>query len=327
MDLSGALRVTALVKALEEAGNPVWAGQLGAQFDQLIAELNNGNLLRWWQAYTALPEITADTVDLAQVGAGGTLSAELQSQLTAALQGLHPWRKGPFDLFGVHIDTEWRSDWKWQRVVPHISPLQNRRVLDVGCGNGYFSWRMAAQGARLVVGIDPNWLFMVQFLALQKYLGTDWPVYLLPFPMEALPRRQQAFDTVFSMGVFYHRRSPFDHLAELADCLRAGGELVLETLVIEGRRETALVPGERYARMRNVWFIPSSATLCDWLARAGFEDCRVVDESVTTIDEQRATEWMTFESLDKCLNPDNPALTVEGYPAPRRAVVIAQKPG
>src|SRR5690606_32557236 len=143
------------------------------------------------------------------------------------LQKLIPWRKGPFDVFGVHIDTEWRSDWKWQRVVPHISALQGRHVLDVGCGNGYHCLRMAGEGAAQVVGIDPSPRFVVQFYMLKKYLGS-LAADVLPIGIETLPAKLEAFDTTFSMGVLYHRRSPMDHLRELKDTLRPGGELVLE---------------------------------------------------------------------------------------------------
>ena len=46
---------------------------------------------------------------------------------------------------------------------------------------------------------------------------------------------------------------------------------------------------------------------------------------VTSTDEQRRTDWMINESLSDYLDPDDPALTVEGYPAPKRAVLIARK--
>jgi tRNA (mo5U34)-methyltransferase len=154
-------------------------------------------------------------------------------------------------------------------------------------------------------------------------MGKTHPVQLLPLGIEDLPANLQAFDTVFSMGVFYHRRSPFSHLAELKGCLRKGGELVLETLVIEGGENEVLVPQGRYAKMRNVWFIPSPATLVSWLSRAGLSEIRLIDVSATTTDEQRSTDWMRFESLSDYLNPNHPDRTVEGYPAPRRAMIVA----
>ena len=130
------------------------------------------------------------------------------------LRTLMPWRKGPFSLYGIDIDTEWHSDWKWDRVLPHISPLAGRTILDVGCGSGYHLWRMIGAGAHLAVGIDPMQLFLCQFEAVRKLLGGDQRAHLLPLGIEQLPELA-AFDTVFSMGVLYHRRSPLDHLYQL----------------------------------------------------------------------------------------------------------------
>jgi tRNA (mo5U34)-methyltransferase len=182
---------------------------------------------------------------------------------------------------------------------------------------------MAGAGAELVIGIDPTQLFLAQFLALKRFLGDQWPVHLLPLGIEDLPAELHAFDTVFSMGVLYHRRSPMDHLLELRGCLKRGGELILETLVIEGTAGSVLVPSGRYAKMRNVWFIPSPETLTGWIERCGFRDVRIIDVSPTTTDEQRATDWMRFESLADYLDPADPSKTIEGYPAPRRAIFSA----
>ena len=260
--------------------------------------------------------------DTLTIGGAGEQDQETVKQ---ALQGLIPWRKGPFAFFGVPVETEWRSDWKWQRVAPHLSPLAGRRILDVGCGSGYHCWRMAAAGASAVVGIDPTILFLVQYLAVRRF-APELPVWFLPLRMEELPAEGGQFDTVFSMGVLYHRRSPLDHLLELKGALCAGGELVLETLVVEGDERTVLMPEDRYAVMRNVFFLPSVAMLTRWLERCGFVDVRCVDESNTTVQEQRSTDWMRFQSLPDFLDPDDHRLTREGYPAPRRAVLVARKP-
>ena len=306
-----------------------WADILPAQIERGLSHKRYGDLARWQQALDALPDIVADkiTVNDSRVGAstGAALNEHTLERLRNALMGLHPWRKGPYDLFGVHIDTEWRSDWKWDRLAQKIDPLAGRAVLDVGCGSGYHCWRMLGDGATEVIGIDPTPLFIMQFSALQKYLQRD-NIWVLPVGIQDVPSKLHAFDTVFSMGILYHRRSPMDHLQDLKDCLRPGGQLVLETLVIEGKLGDSLVPEGRYARMGNVWFLPSCDTLISWLGKIGFDDAELVDVTVTTSEEQRSSDWMRFHSLSNFLDPDDHSKSIEGHPAPRRAIVTARVP-
>ncbi|MFV8818054.1 tRNA 5-methoxyuridine(34)/uridine 5-oxyacetic acid(34) synthase CmoB [Haliea sp. E17] len=319
-----------LIDSWRDTALAAWAERLPGQLQRGMSLERYGDLPRWLRVLDALPDIPVTTTDMATSRVGAHTSPPLpaaeREHLRETLMGLHPWRKGPFDLFGVHIDTEWRSDWKWDRLVKDIAPLEGRRVLDVGCGNGYHCWRMTGAGAAEVIGIDPTPLFVVQFWALQRYLRQP-DTWVLPLGIEAVPEKLQAFDSVFSMGVLYHRRSPMDHLIALRDCLRPGGQLVLETLVIEGSAGAVLVPEGRYARMGNVWFLPSCDTLLSWLRKVGFCHPRVISDAVTGTDEQRATDWMTFHSLAQFLDPDDRSRTIEGYPAPRRAVVLAETPG
>src|SRR5690606_36990246 len=134
-------------------------------------------------------------------------------------------------------------------------------------GNGYHCWRMLGAGAGRVIGIDPSPRFVVQFQMIKRLLGMQHPVDVLPLGIEALPANLGAFDTTFCMGVFYHRRSPMDHLRELKETRRPGGQLVLETLVIDGEAGQVLVPPGRYAMMNNVWCMPSTDTLVGWMAK------------------------------------------------------------
>ncbi|QZX97140.1 tRNA 5-methoxyuridine(34)/uridine 5-oxyacetic acid(34) synthase CmoB [Pantoea alfalfae] len=304
-----------------------WLEVLPAQISEWQRENLHGHFRDWYKSLEYLPLLEPQKLDLLHsvTADRDDISDRHREGIEKLLRNLMPWRKGPYFLYGTHINTEWRSDWKWERVIPHISPLAGRTVLDVGCGSGYHMWRMIGAGAHLVVGIDPMQLFLVQFEAVRKLLNDDRRAHMLPLGIEQLPALQ-AFDTVFSMGVLYHRRSPLDHLLQLKNQLVSGGELVLETLVIEGDVNQVLVPGERYAQMRNVFFIPSAKALKSWLEKSGFVDVRIVDFALTTTEEQRRTDWMTSESLAEFLDPDDPSKTVEGYPAPLRAVLVATKP-
>lgn len=309
-----------------------WLAVLPTQLNEKLYNINHGDLPAWEAVLELLPPLKPETIELSadaiKIGSGEQADAETQAALKNSLKVLMPWRKGPFDLFGIYIDTEWRSDWKWDRLEKHLSSLEGRKILDVGCGNGYHLWRMAAHNPELVIGVDPGLKYVYQFEVMRRYIQKSQShdsTFLLPFGIEDVPQLK-AFDTVFSMGVFYHRKSPIDHLIELRDCLRTGGELVLETLIIDGDDGEILLPEDRYAQMRNVWFLPTVPTLVSWMKRCGYKNIRVVDVSVTSIEEQRSTEWMEFHSLEQYLDPADHSKTVEGYPAPKRVVVLGEAP-
>jgi tRNA (mo5U34)-methyltransferase len=288
-----------------------------------LSDRKNGNYIRWNEAYKRLPEMTvasssySDTVSIL-----GEVHDE--EKLLCCLEALRPWRKGPFKIGNTFIDTEWRSDWKWGRVISSKkirNKLKNARVLDVGCGNGYFGWRMLGSGARRVVGIDPSALFCIQHQCMRKYLD-DTRNSVLPLKIEDIPENKQ-FDCVFSMGVIYHRKDPVDHLTRLHRVTRDSGLLILETLIQEGNN--SLYPKGRYARMGNVSCVPCESDLFDWIRQAGFRDPERIDRTRTSVAEQRTTDWMKFESLSESLDRHNSALTVEGLQAPIREIIIAKK--
>lgn len=292
-----------LWRCLAELGLADWQVALEPVLRSRLNDEAHGDFRQWRQAIEQLG--TRDTREL--------------------LMALHPWRKGPFELDGLTIDSEWRSDLKWARLKDAIEPLAGRAVLDVGCGNGYYAVQMSDAGARAVIGVDPTILYVMQFLAVAHFLRPGG-VFALPLRLDELPQNARKFDTAFSMGVLYHQRSPLDHLLQLKSMLRQGGQLVLETIYAPGDKSWASTPPGRYARMRNVWLLPTVAELATWLSRTGFVDINVVDRSRTTTDEQRSTEWMSFESLREALKPGDPELTVEGLPAPRRVIVVANTP-
>lgn len=314
-----------------------WRAALENTVRERLAGTAHGDLPRWRAALASLPAAGTHpaTLDAPVVSVGPpAFDAETHAAVRAALLALKPWRKGPFRIGDIHINAEWRSDLKWARVAAALgspgslgslgSPgsLEGRRILDVGCGNGYYALRMRGAGAAAVVGIDPTLAHLAQFQAIRHWLPPE-PVRILPLRLQELPPESGLFDTVFSMGVLYHQRDPLGHLGALYGALAPGGELVLETLVLPGETAELRIPDERYARMRNVWHLPTVPQLRAWVEQSGFEGVRLGDVSATTPDEQRSTEWMPFESLADALDPADPGRTVEGWPAPRRALVFA----
>ncbi len=304
-----------------------------AERESLARLGNHGDFMRLYQRAHRVPlgDVRAARVDLAapRAATAGTGRRELGSLLAE----LGPWKKGPFEVNALgstlRLDAEWRSDLKWQRVEELGVCLAGRRVLDVGTGNGYFLYRILGAGASLSVGLEPTVRYVAQFLALQRLYGQA-RASMVPLPAEDFPLSGRRFDTVLSMGVLTHRRSPLDHLLRLKTFLLPGGELILETIVVPGKTGDCLVPNGRYAGMRNVFFLPSQGTLLSWLRQCGFEPLVAGPPVTTTSTEQRRTPWADQPSLDDFLAPRESHKdaegrpTCEGHPRPRRVLVWAR---
>jgi tRNA (mo5U34)-methyltransferase len=252
-------------------------------------------------------------------------SDEDRTTLRSALTDLMPWRKGPFEFFGIHVDAEWQSDRKWARVKQHLGQqLAGARILDIGCNNGYYLRRLLAEGPHFVLGIDPlprYWFYhrLLDRLAPERQLAFDM------LGVDDVGLFSGAFDAVLLMGIIYHRRDPLGSLAQVAEAMSPGGLLVLESAGIPGADDMCLFPKDRYMKAKGYWFLPTVSALVSMVSRSGFTDVEVFDSHTLTTDEQRSTPWAVFQSLEDFLDPDDPSRTVEGYPAPIRIYLTARK--
>ena len=266
-------------------------------------------------------ELNADHVT---IGRKEDLTQSQHDLIHDALVALMPWRKGPFRLFGHEVDAEWRSNLKWDRVCEAAGELRGRQILDVGCGNGYYMFRAAAHEPGRVIGIDPSVPFLLSFELMQRYLQMPNLQYER-LGVEDLEVFDRAFDIALCMGIVYHHRNPIVILNRLLKTLRVGGIAIVESQTIDGEGSIALFPEERYAKARNVYFMPTKDCLVNWVSRSGFKNVEVISHTKVTSDEQRSTEWMAYESLRDFLDPNDDSLTIEGYPAPWRTVIRAER--
>lgn len=284
------------------------------------ATITHGDMPQWQAAQGALPSPgdARGLFDRDSVTIETDETVDTQA-LEKSLKVLRPWRKGPYNICGVEVDSEWRGEMKWNRIKDHLD-LEGKTILDIGANNGYYSWRMRGAGASLVVGIDPFPLYVMQFRAIKHFVPHE-PVHVLPVGIEDLPGNFHSFDIVFSMGVLYHRRDPLEHLKHIRTLLTTEGELILETFMIGESYGEKLVPRDRYAQMRNVYTVPSIPLLHSWLEQAGYTEVEEIERSVLTTKEQRTTEWMQFHSLVDFLDPEDQTKTIEGYPVLERVVL------
>ena len=259
--------------------------------------------------------------DWVKIGKKEDLNDEEYDKLYKACQKLIPWRKGPFDLFDIKIDTEWQSNIKYDLIRPYFN-LKDKIVADIGCNNGYYMFRMLEDEPKRLTGFDPSPLTMLQFDLINHFAKTD--IIYEQLGVEHLEFYEHKFDFIFMLGVLYHRPDPIGTLKTLRNALNKGGEILLDTFMIDGDEEVCLTPDGRYSKIPNVFFIPTIPALKNWVKRAGFINIEILETTVTNCDEQRKTQWSFDQSLEDFLDPNDPSKTVEGYPAPKRVYLKAK---
>jgi len=264
--------------------------------------------------------------DVVKIGAAAELSKQESARVYKAMRDFMPWRKGPFNVFGIEIDAEWRSERKWDRVQSEMPSLQDKIVADIGCNNGYYMFRMAHHKPKLVIGFEPYLQHYFTFKSLNRFAGCENLVCEL-LGVEHIGLFLNSFDVIFLMGILYHRSSPIEVLREIRTAMKPGGVLLVESQGIPGTEPIALFPEQRYAKVPGTYFVPTGPCLANWLTRAGFAKIKIFYSHPMSGYEQRRTDWMTFESYDDFIDPANPALTREGYPAPIRIFARAENPG
>ncbi|BCO10093.1 tRNA U34 carboxymethyltransferase [Desulfolithobacter dissulfuricans] len=266
-------------------------------------------------------DFTGDTV---VIGRPDDISADQHTRLYAALRQFMPWRKGPFEVFGIEIDAEWRSERKWRRILPELPDLRSKVVADIGCNNGYYMFRMLPHEPAFVLGFEPYVQHYYTFHTLNTFARQD-NLSVELFGIEHLPLFPDSFDVIFCLGILYHRPSPIEALRDLHRALKPGGTVIIESQAIPGEEPVALFPEKTYAKVPGTWFVPTGACLRNWLARTGFTDILMFDSHPMSSRDQRRTEWMVFESYEDFIDKENPALTIEKYPAPWRVFFKATK--
>ena len=282
------------------------------------------NIAPYQEAIAALPEYSDVRVTL---GDGvevhiENLSGKEAEQIKESALLMKPWRKGPFVINDLFMDSEWQSQIKYNLLEPHFD-LKEKIVGDIGCNNGYYLFRMLSQNPKKLIGFDPSAIYYSQFQFLNHFIKSDIVYELLG--VEHVEFYEHKFDILFCLGVLYHRSDPVAMLKSLFKGLNRGGELILDTFMIDGEEEICLTPKDRYSKIPNIYFVPTVNALKNWCHRAGFETVEVLEVMKTELNEQRKTEWIDTQSLEDFLDPDDPQKTVEGYPAPKRVYIKAVK--
>ncbi|HDZ5316414.1 TPA: tRNA 5-methoxyuridine(34)/uridine 5-oxyacetic acid(34) synthase CmoB [Campylobacter jejuni] len=246
-------------------------------------------------------------------------NSQAKDEILAIAKELKPWRKGPFKIDDLFIDTEWQSFIKFNILKPFMNEISQKCVADIGCNNGYYMFKMLEFNPAKLIGFDPSIKYRLQFELINALAKTPIKYELLG--VEDLPSYGLKFDVIFCLGVIYHRSDPIKMLKDLKAGLNKNGVVFLDTMYIEDEREIALVPNKTYSKIPNIYFVPSISALKNWCERAGFKEFEVLATKKTDENEQRKIEWIDSFSLENFLDPKDKNFTIEGYEAPKRVYI------
>lgn len=247
------------------------------------------------------------------------------SQRKKVIDAFIPWRVGPWWFDGTLIDSEWRCDVKWGRIVSHgRSFFSKAKVADIGCNNGYFMFRTLEENPELVVGFEPVIKHYYGFHLFQNIYKAR-RLHFEPFGFKQLEMYPQFFDVILCLGVLYHHPNPMEILKLIRGALAPKGKLIVECQGIGSPESIALMPKSRYGGCKGYWWLPSVSCLQNWIQRAGFSQSYVFHNEFLDQGEQRRTPFAPYHGLEDQLDPVDPTQTIEGYPAPKRFYLMVSK--
>ncbi len=182
------------------------------------------------------------------------------------------YRGLPFSSEGRHREV-WklraRSYRRALRALAHRFPEMKRadewdrlalRVLEVGAGNGWFSWRMA-QAGHYVLATDISPDDEDGLGALSRYAGNGDRLTRALAEMEDLPLEDAQFDVVVANGSLHYAARIEDPVREAFRVLRKGGLfLVLDSPVYDDPEPGREMVRRRQERHRGLGISDSAST-------------------------------------------------------------------
>lgn len=172
------------------------------------------------------------------------------------------------ERFHGGIQSEAQLQERWNVIRPALGDLRDKRVLDVGAAEGWFTARCKEAGAD-VVAVEPVRAFAVPNV-LRIMQPFDSPAFwddVLGLP--------GAFDFVLMLRVLYHMKIPQLALARAASLLREGGVLILENWFEDPSRGTLEL--EYFEDNPDGWrFVPTAPALRAMLRQYGFDKPEVL---------------------------------------------------
>lgn len=153
--------------------------------------------------------------------------------------------------------------------------LTGKRVLDVGCADGYFTFLAESRGAN-VVAID-SWPRQGFFLAHEVRNSRVEFHHMNVYDIS--PARLGMFDIVFFFGVYYHLKNPILALERVASVTREYSLIeseIMEPHSPEGEGFARFYEHDELAGDPTNWWVPNVPCLLQTVRAAGFPRAELV---------------------------------------------------
>jgi len=158
--------------------------------------------------------------------------------------------------------------------------LKGKKVLDVGCADGFFSFEFWRRGADKVVGLDA---YKSDFFILAKEKLNSNVEYYLMDVYDLSPTKVGYFDFVFCGSLLIHLSDPFKALVNIRSVIKKG-EFILCTPIYNNpllhffrifRRKIAfalLIPGQQPGKGNvSAYWLPTADCVVEMMYKSGFD--------------------------------------------------------
>ena len=171
-----------------------------------------------------------------------------------------------------HLDAKDRDSWqKPNEVIALMGNLKGKKVIDIGAGTGYFSFKLADAGASVIAAdVDNDFIEMLQKRRKKNGVSEEsFEIRKIPFDSPNLNKEE--VDVVLIVDTYHHVENRVDYFKKVKSGMKPNGKLV----VVDYKKDKSITDGPSY-EMRI-----QEPNVIKELKKAGFVDFKTTSDLLT----------------------------------------------
>lgn len=136
--------------------------------------------------------------------------------------------KHDYNELVARFESKERDDYQQpEKVMEYLGDMKGMRIMDIGAGTGYFSFRMANKGASVIAAdVDDKFQDYIKTKRDSLHLGED-QLTLRKIPYDSPALAEGEVDKVIIVNTYHHIGDRIKYFSEVKKGLKDGGELVV----------------------------------------------------------------------------------------------------